>query len=170
MSDLMTINDIAKMFRCSEVRAKDLLKLPGFPPEAPTSTLRHKLWVRREIRDFKPLVREIKAAVKKAEADAFIQKCADDRAKTAANRRHHRAKRRTAQLQRTPPWADMKAIERVYREAVRMEKETGIPHAVDHYYPLQGRNVSGLHVAGNLQVLTALDNLKKHNRYEVGND
>jgi len=66
--------------------------------------------------------------------------------------------------------AASKAIERVYREAAQMEKETGIPHAVDHYYPLQGRRVSGLHVAANLQVLTAQANLKKHNRYEVGHD
>lgn len=53
MTVLMTLEDIAEMHRCSVRHARDvIIKLPGFPPEAPTSTPRNRLWVRREILAF----------------------------------------------------------------------------------------------------------------------
>jgi hypothetical protein len=51
--DLMTLADIAAMNKCSERHARDVLvKLPGFPDEAPTSTPRNRLWLRAEVRAF----------------------------------------------------------------------------------------------------------------------
>lgn len=73
------------------------------------------------------------------------------------------AKRKTAILQRTPAWADLAAILAVYAECERITRRTGIRHHVDHEIPLQGRLVSGLHVHNNLQILTAAENLRKHN-------
>jgi hypothetical protein len=53
MNDLMTLADIAAMHRCSEKHARDVLvKLPGFPIEAPTSTPRKRLWLRTEVRAY----------------------------------------------------------------------------------------------------------------------
>lgn len=53
MNDLMTLDDIAKMNHCTVRHARDVLvKLPGFPAEAPTSTPRNRLWVRDEVRAF----------------------------------------------------------------------------------------------------------------------
>lgn len=78
----------------------------------------------------------------------------------------HASKRRAAKIQRTPPWADLDAMRAVYDEAARLSRESGILHNVDHIVPLQGKTVSGLHVANNLQILTASENSRKRNRYE----
>ena len=71
------------------------------------------------------------------------------------------AKRRAAKLQRTPKWLtreDYKEIQRFYAEAYKQ----GL--TVDHIIPLQGKNVSGLHVPWNLQILTKSENSKKGNK------
>lgn len=53
MNDLLTLEDIAQMHHCSFRHARDVLvKLDGFPPEAPTSTPRNRLWIRTEVRAF----------------------------------------------------------------------------------------------------------------------
>jgi hypothetical protein len=53
MNDLMTMEEIAQMHRCSMRHARDVLvKIPGFPAEAPTSTPRNRLWLRAEVRAF----------------------------------------------------------------------------------------------------------------------
>jgi hypothetical protein len=95
------------------------------------------------------------------------QREAAQRERTAANVRHHAAKRRAARIQRTPRWADMPAIEAIYREAQRATALTGVPHHVDHRIPLTHPLVCGLHVHQNLQVLTGSENSRKRNRFEV---
>lgn len=75
------------------------------------------------------------------------------------------AKREAAIAQRMPQWADREAIKRIYSEAVKISKETGIDHHVDHQIPLFGKRVSGLHVPLNLQILTAVENKKKSNSF-----
>lgn len=78
------------------------------------------------------------------------------------------AKRRAAKLQRTPKWLtkeDFVCIQRIYRKAQAATKRIGVLYHVDHIYPLQGRKVSGLHVPGNLQILTAEENVRKNNKY-----
>lgn len=66
-------------------------------------------------------------------------------------------KRRAATLQRTPLWADLEAIAQFYE---------GCPkgYHVDHFYPLQGRQVSGLHTLANLQYLPPFENRSKSNK------
>lgn len=75
------------------------------------------------------------------------------------------AKRRSRKLCATPAWADPKAITAVYRLAAKLSECTGVKHVVDHIVPLQGRNVCGLHVATNLQVIPEKDNLRKFNKH-----
>lgn len=73
--------------------------------------------------------------------------------------------RKASKMQRTPIWADREEIRKFYKEAERLTKETGIIHQVDHYYPLQGKTVSGLHVAENLQIITKVENSSKNNAH-----
>ena len=80
---------------------------------------------------------------------------------------YHAGKRRACKMQRTPAWADHAAIASVYAEAARLTRKTGIQHHVDHIIPLQGKTVSGLHVANNLRAIPAADNLKKHNKFDA---
>jgi 5-methylcytosine-specific restriction endonuclease McrA len=77
----------------------------------------------------------------------------------------HNAKRHAAKMKRTPEWAELHQIRALYECAARLTKCTGIDWHVDHVLPLQGVEVSGLHVRGNLQVITAAQNLAKNNRW-----
>lgn len=81
-----------------------------------------------------------------------------------ASIRARNAVRRATKKQATPSWANHTAINAIYAEAVRLEKETGIRYHVDHIYPLQSDYMCGLHVAENLQVLPGAENIKKGNR------
>lgn len=73
------------------------------------------------------------------------------------------ARRRASKSQATPPWADSKAINAIYEEAVRLSNESGELMHVDHIVPLKGRNVCGLHCEANLRVVPAVENLRKSN-------
>lgn len=75
-------------------------------------------------------------------------------------------RRRAALKQRTAPWADIGTMQALYVEAARLTEATGIPHEVDHIFPLQGELISGLHVAENLQILTRSENRAKQNRVQ----
>jgi 5-methylcytosine-specific restriction endonuclease McrA len=68
------------------------------------------------------------------------------------------AKRRANQIKRTPPWADLKAINDFYKNC-----PDGMQ--VDHIIPLQGKTVSGFHILENLQYLTPTENFKKNNKF-----
>lgn len=59
----------------------------------------------------------------------------------------------------------MDEIRKLYDEAARLTRETGIKHHVDHIVPLKSPVVSGFHVEHNLQVIPKLVNLAKGNRY-----
>ena len=80
----------------------------------------------------------------------------------------YEGKRRAAELQRTPAWdPDAHLIIAKYQLAAMLTQASGIPHHVDHIIPLQGRNVSGLHVFSNLRVIPGSDNVKKSNKFAI---
>jgi hypothetical protein len=82
--------------------------------------------------------------------------------------RSYLAKRKASQKQRTPEWANFKKIEEFYDAADFLGMVTGEWHEVDHIVPLQGKNVSGLHVENNLQVLSRKENRSKKNTFLIG--
>lgn len=60
MTDLLTLQDIADMHRCSTRHAREVIvRLPGFPKEAPTSTQKYRVWVRHEVLAFLTRAKEI---------------------------------------------------------------------------------------------------------------
>lgn len=77
-----------------------------------------------------------------------------------------RALRRGRQKQRVPSWANLEKIKEFYKESRRLTEETGIKYHVDHIIPLQNKLVSGLHVENNLRIISAKENLSKHNKFE----
>lgn len=95
-----------------------------------------------------PGYKERQAAILAAWQKANPEKC-----------RAHSAKRRTAKLQRRPPWSETEEITAFYKACPE-------GYHVDHIIPLQGRNVSGLHVLSNLQYLTKSENCRKHNKFD----
>lgn len=77
------------------------------------------------------------------------------------------AKYKASKLKRTPVWLtddDHWMIEQAYELAQMRTLATGFAWHVDHIYPLQGKTVSGLHTPYNLQVIPAVQNLRKGNR------
>ena len=78
-----------------------------------------------------------------------------------------KAKRRAAQLKRTPAWLtedDHWMMEQAYELASARTKVFGFAWHVDHVLPLQGKRVSGFHVPLNLQVIPGVENIRKGNR------
>lgn len=67
---------------------------------------------------------------------------------------------------RSLPWLEP-AIEAIYAERDRLTCETGIEYHVDHIHPINHPRSCGLTVPWNLQVIPAVENLRKSNRLEV---
>ena len=73
--------------------------------------------------------------------------------------------RRASLLAAMPSWADRAKIKAVYALAIETTRRTGRSHEVDHIVPLRGRNVCGLHVDYNLQVIPEAVNQVKSNKF-----
>ena len=88
------------------------------------------------------------------------------KARVLANKSKYRASKRN----KTPIWVDKEhlwLIKQAYELAILRTKQFGFIWHVDHIIPLNGVNVSGLHVIENIQVIPAAENLLKNNKYEI---
>lgn len=71
------------------------------------------------------------------------------------------AKRRASKINATPKWLSIEQLDQIKKMYVEAKNRKMV---VDHIIPLQGKNVCGLHVPWNLQLLSAEDNLRKSNK------
>lgn len=106
-------------------------------------------------------------AWKKANPHSHRKSSANWKKNNAGHNRSLMAKRRADKIQRTPAWLtgeQLTAIDKLYKQAAWLTRITGVKWHVDHIVPLKGKNVSGLHIPDNLQVIPAWENIKKGNR------
>ena len=89
-----------------------------------------------------------------------------NKGRVAANIRKYQMSKRN----RTPSWLtdfDHLKIQCIYQMAAMYTRVNNESWEVDHVIPLQGVNVSGLHVPLNLQIMRGVENIGKKNKYEV---
>ena len=78
-------------------------------------------------------------------------------------------RRQAVEISATPKWLSrnhIMQIENLYWLCNDLKSVSGEIYHVDHIVPLRGKNVCGLHVPWNLQVLPADINLSKGSRHE----
>jgi hypothetical protein len=86
------------------------------------------------------------------------------------SRRFYTASRNARLKNRIPKWTtdkEMAQIEAIYKLADLLSKTRKVIMHVDHIVPLNGKAVSGLHTPYNLRVITAKENIKKNNDWNV---
>lgn len=82
---------------------------------------------------------------------------------------NHNSKRRAKSRNATPSWlspAQKAHMKRTHKLRILVEEVTGVKYHVDHIVPLNGKNVCGLNVPWNLEVIQAKENLSKSNKFE----
>ena len=101
-----------------------------------------------------------RAAIWRENHRDYLRECSKIWSKNNPDKvRKNSAKRRTEKLKRCPNWVNEIELAQVYQNCPK-------GYHVDHIIPLQGKDISGLHVPWNLQYLTPEENGIKRARFD----
>lgn len=79
--------------------------------------------------------------------------------------KHTRRKYVEQKIIATPPWVIHKEMLALQAEKIRISKQSGIRHVLDHIVPLNHPMVCGLNVPWNIQIVPHWHNSRKSNTY-----
>jgi len=136
--------------------------------------IKNKKQISQTKKEYRDANKEIIATTKKLNYEKYKEKhLAQKKEYRALNKgkiNALNAARKKVIKQQTPKWVgtvEKWFILETYELAALRTKMFGFSWNVDHIIPLQGKIVSGLHVPSNLQVIPAIENIRKKNKYEV---
>ena len=159
-----------RCYKCGETKLKTEFNKNKTKRDGVTSECRScikeylKIWRALNIEKTAVLSKQWYDKNRERKQKAMQSYCKDNLDKFSA----YNAKRRAAKLNRMLKWGKEKLkteIEIWYTRARLATIFMGESYAVDHIIPLQGKNVSGLHVPWNLQLLTRSENSSKGNKH-----
>lgn len=139
---ILSINGLKKCPACSTIKA-----LTDFSQNKAMKTAKYDSWCKSCTKEY----RDINSA-SISETKANWQK--NNPTKTVAAT----ARRRAVKLNAAVSWGNAEAIQKIYDNCPE-------GYHVDHWAPLQGELICGLHVEFNLQYLKAGENISKNNNF-----
>lgn len=156
---IIHIKAISRVYHLKNKAAHNAQSKAGYQANKQRHAERRRIYKEKHGDRLKALTREKRAADPEPLRAKRRQHYRENKSRYVAQAREREKHIKIA----TPPWADLEAIAEFYDCRETVSAETGILHHVDHIVPLRGKNVCGLHVPWNLQVIPAVVNLEKSN-------